>query len=150
MVRILFMNVGGLPFNLAHPKNSEIWNLIGTHHIDIMGMAEVNISWYQIPEVHRLRDRVLSWCKGKHVVTAHNCNDNMSNRYQWGGIAMMSITQVAYQVLKSGQDPSNLGCWVWTRYCAQNRVVTQVIMAYRPCVPSTGGAMTVYAQHKST
>ncbi len=49
-VWMVFINLGGLPLNNSHIKNTEVQYFMSINGIDIMGMAETNVNWYQLPE----------------------------------------------------------------------------------------------------
>ena len=59
---------------------------------------------------------------------------------------MTSINEAAHRIIQRGQDPSGLGCWIWTLYRGPHDVTLRVIVAYQPCVPSSGGENTAYNQ----
>ncbi len=60
ITRLLFMNVGGLPFSNQHPKNIQICTMVQANQVDILGMAETNINWSELPFCHWLIERGLT------------------------------------------------------------------------------------------
>ena len=53
-----------------------------------------------------------------------------------------------HQTQSTGQDPSGLGRWAWTRYRGRQGIHLRVVTAYRP-VLNTSGALSVWNQQKA-
>ena len=63
-------------------------------------------------------------------------------------MTVLSINTAAHRVCKSGQDPTGLGRWCWTKYGGKHGVSVMVICAYRQCNPHDPGENTVHYQHQ--
>jgi hypothetical protein len=81
------------------------------------------------------------------VSWAHNRTAAPRQARQYGGCSLFSINKVAHRAVEKGQDSSNLGRWVWTRYKGRDNNTLCIITAYRPNPPQ--GPFTVYAQHNA-
>jgi len=47
-VKIMFQNINGLPVSTTHPKNDSIQDTINRLHLDILGVAKVNVAWHKV------------------------------------------------------------------------------------------------------
>jgi len=65
---------------------------------------------------------------------------------QVGGIALMSINKLVYNVDTLGADTWGLGQWAWTRYRGKGGKHTWVVVCYQP-VYNDKGPLLVYNQH---
>ncbi len=88
-IRIIFMNVRGLPQLNAHHNNEELRRLTTNQ----MLMCWVN--WRKSLGNQRLGERTLTWWETRHIVVSasHNTNDDSNSRQQWGGVSLFSINQ---------------------------------------------------------
>ncbi len=92
----MFFNIGGLPFHNSAPKNKEFTTIVRVHRIDILGVAEVNINWNNLPFMHQLQERMMPWWEARRVSWVHNTHDEWKSWHQWGGVAMFSINKMAH------------------------------------------------------
>ena len=74
---------------------------------------------------------------------------NISKRYQPGGVASFTTNKLAYKIFgkNNGQDESNLGRWVWTKYQGKDGKILRVVTVYRPVKKGEGGSQSTYKQH---
>jgi hypothetical protein len=148
-LRIGFLNINGLPPSTDDPKNKLLYNSITNNQIGILGMTELNKCWHLLPDKDKWKERSRGWWETSHSNLSYNRNDNtLSTVYQPGGTAIISIENTSHRIIKSGQDPSGLGRWTWTRYRGKHNVSLRVICAYRPCQPSSAGPNTAYNQQQ--
>ena len=61
LLRIATLNINGLPKEPRHVKNSLIREAIASHHIDIIGLSEINIKWDRLYPSNRLKQRASRW-----------------------------------------------------------------------------------------
>jgi hypothetical protein len=57
---------------------------------------------------------------------------------------LFSANKAAHRAVIKGQDKSNLGRWVWTKYKGKRDQTLRIFTAYRPNPPQ--GQFTIYAQ----
>jgi hypothetical protein len=124
------------------------------NEFDIFGLAETNVNWSRLNASAQFHERTLhTWAK-THASLAYNRTvpsrspsslRSLSAFHQYGGVALLSTTQAAHQVSKSGRDPTGLGRWTWTSYQGRSPVSLKVVTAYRPCL--SDGPLSTYSQH---
>ena len=156
--RIGFLNHGGFPvLSCRIPasqarncicKNCELRAFISQHRFDVIGLAESNLHWRNVPVEDRLQERTRQWWECIHMSTAYFQKFNAASASQHGGVTLWSINKAAHRVTTSGQDTDGLGRWTWTQYRGRNNVSLRVVTAYRP-VRNTTGAMSVWNQQRS-
>ena len=73
----------------------------------------------------------------------------ISKPYQPRRTGVVLSQTIAPRFIGIGIDTSGLERWTWTRLRGRDRAIT-IILAFRPCKPSTAGVQTVYAQHTRT
>ena len=148
-LRIGMININGLPDSNTHAKNHSLYNALMKLDPDIMGLAETNQHWRSISSEHQWRNRTLSWWETSHSTIAFNTKDiKSSSSFQPGGVILQSINKAVHRIIQSGKDPSGLGRWAWTLYRGKQNMTLRVVCAYRPCVPSSLGVQTTFAQHQ--
>ena len=149
-IRIAFQNINGFGFDKEEVKFQRIFNFLAKYKIDKLGVAEANVFWPKINVKKRLWDRTRGWFEGLSINTAYNTNDvNISKRYQPGGVASFTTNKLAYKIFgkNNGQDESNLGRWVWTKYQGKDGKILRVVTVYRPVKTGGGGSQSTYKQH---
>jgi len=129
---IIFQNVHGLPKHNHHPKNDSLRCFLTEHQVDVMGMSEVNVAWHQVNFHERLGSRTSEWFESRHVMTAWNQHESFHSTVQTGGVAVLTINKLTYQVALMGCNPTGLGRWMWTHFWGKHAHHTHVITCYRP------------------
>ena len=80
---------------------------------------------------------------------AYNTTDEASKVCQRGGCLQLLRNQADNSYIASGQDPTGLGRWTWTRHQGKGNVTLKVYTAYRTCPPTTNiGSSTIHKQHQ--
>jgi len=74
--------------------------------MDIIGMAEMGISWNRIPTKDRLWERTRGWFESVKLAVAHNRQDTTTSNIQWGGTSLWSLNNAAHRAIESGSDLS--------------------------------------------
>jgi hypothetical protein len=59
-----------------------------------------------------------------------------------------SMNKISHRVCGQGNGNSRLGRWTWTKCKGVNNITFKVIMAYRPCCPTTAGELMAYSQQE--
>jgi hypothetical protein len=153
-LRLGFQNIGGLPESSLHPKNDLLRAFVLKNEFDIFGLAETNVNWSRLNASAQFHERTLHTWDKTHASLAYNrtvpSRSPSSLRsllafHQYGGVALLSATQAAHRVSKSGRDPTGLGRWTWTSYQGRSPVSLKVVTAYRPCL--SDGPLSTYSQH---
>ena len=70
-LRIITVNINGLPKNTHHPKYGMLREAISTTKSDIVGLSEINIKWDRLYPTNRLKQRVSRWWKILRIVRSH-------------------------------------------------------------------------------
>jgi hypothetical protein len=152
-LRLGFQNIGGFPESPLHPKNYLIRSFVLKNEFDIFGLAESNVNWSQLNASAQFHERILHTWDKTHASLAYNRTVTsrspsslraVSSFHQYGGVALLSTTQAAHRVSKSGLDPTGLGRWTWTSYQGRSFVSLKVVAAYRPCL--SDGPSSTYSQ----
>jgi len=143
----MFQNINRFPMFTNDSKNDSIREFINGTQADIVGMVEMGICWHQLPMKDRLWERTRGWFESLKVTAAYNRHDKHTPTVQWGGTSLWSLNNAAHRVFDSGDDPSGLGRWSWTRYQGRSNITLRVISAYHPCAST--GPLTVYSQHQN-
>jgi len=73
VLRVRFLNVGGLPLQQNNFKEEAIWQGLSTYAFDIFGVAETNIDWRLLQEQDCLYSRARTWWESLHLSFGHNC-----------------------------------------------------------------------------
>ena len=145
-IRLLFVNIHGIPATDEHPKNSMIREAITRTGASITGFAETNIHWNKLSGKNRWEERSLGWWEDMRSTTCNNTMESPKKYYQPGGTMMISRGRAKYRIVGSGIDPSNMGRWSWQLFSGKRGVTTRVITAYRPC--KSNGLTSTYMQHR--
>ncbi len=74
----------------------EIQVLVWNNNMDILGLAEANINWKNIPFMHRLQEHTMTWWESGRIATANNHHDRNKSRHHWGGVAIFSINKISH------------------------------------------------------
>jgi len=118
-MRLIFQNVNGLPTTPKHPKLDSIQSFMALNQVDVMGVSEVNVAWHTIPTNNRLHSLTSEWFETRHLSIAWNTHEDPLSTRQIGGVALITTNSLTHQIIESGQDPTALGRWTWTRYRGQ-------------------------------
>ena len=146
-LRIVFQNINGLPIRSSNPKLDSLQAFINNNHVDVMGLSELNSVWHLIPTTSHLPALTAEWFESCHLGLAWNTNEHLLSPCQVGGVALLSTNQLAHKVISTGCDPTNLGCWTWTRYRGQQGLYLRIVSCYRP-VFNAKGPLSAYNQHR--
>jgi len=148
-LRICFQNVGGIPHDNVHIKNSQIISFVNSSETDILALSEINVGWRHLPIHQRMHERTRGWWEALHLSLGYYQSDPLvQSAFQPGGTAVLSINQAAHRVHSSGSDISGLGRWSWTRYSGKGEVALRVVSAYRPVYNPTG-PLSVYNRQRA-
>jgi len=139
---IIFQNVHGLPKHNHHPKNNSLCCFLTEHQVDVMGMSEVKVAWHQV-HFHESGSCTSKWFESHHVMRAWNQHESFHSTAQTGGIAVLTIDKLMYQVALTGCDPTGLGCWTWTHFLGKHAHYTHVITCYDPVKNDKGLSLSI-------
>jgi hypothetical protein len=128
--RIGLLNPLGFTVQVNSAKDDQLREFMREAEIDIMNFLEVNVCWHKVSPRNRLDEHMMGWFETLHKSAAYNVREGSPCRQQFRGNVILSINNVAHQVLKSGRDETGLGQWVWTQYQGQNGIITRVVCAY--------------------
>ena len=143
-----FLNINGWPKDPFDPKNKQLQSRINDHDFNAFAMTEMNRYWPALPMQDRLYERTFKWWQSLHISQAFNKDFKPLSDFHPGGTALFSRNHAASRAMKSGQDPSGLGRWTWTRYRGHKEITLRVVSAYCPVI-NKSGPMSVYNQHKT-
>ena len=147
-LRIVGLNVSGLPADPNGVKYQDLHAFILTYNVDILCLSELNQAWNLLPETSHFRQVVRPWFRSTFTRVAHFHDSHLASSYQRGGTAILIRDQHTGRVCGSGCDPSGLGRWVWVRLRGHDRSHLRVYSAYRPvCNPRD--IESVWNQHQA-
>lgn len=144
--RLAFQNINGLEGSQSSSKKEELKQLIATYGIDVLGMAEVNINWTNVPSSKRFA-QTHNWWDMATSSLSYNLHDDRTTKYQAGGTCTLMIGSLASRRIHAGTDPRGLGRWSSITIRGKANTIITFITAYRPCPPARNGPTTVYSQH---
>jgi hypothetical protein len=72
ILRIGFLNIGGLPFQQDSFKDQELRQGLTALDFDIFGIAEMNLDWRTVLEQDRLYSRTREWWESSHISISSN------------------------------------------------------------------------------
>jgi hypothetical protein len=114
MVRRTFQNPQGIgPINrIRECQSSKINSLKETllkHHVDILGLAEVNKDWRIIPQQETMWHVTEGWFEYRRLATSINARIPSSQMMQFGGTMLLAMNKIAYNIVSIEEDPQQLG-----------------------------------------
>ena len=146
---VAFQNIQGLPLNLYSEKHTQIINIINKLHIDLLGIAEINLNLSCLPSSQQWKER-FKHLLHKHTICSTNTNTTAIKKIVYGGTAQLAVNTLAHRALLSGTDPSGFGRWSWTRFIGRHGIHLRIITGYRPVSNSNSdGPLQVANQHES-
>jgi hypothetical protein len=150
-IRLFFQNVHGLCYSTGLEDYRYYLQSNKTYHIDIMGLAETNVSWHHLYlqfEFEQIWRRILTICKvefGSPTQVDDNALSNSS--YQAGGLIQLSLGPLTSAIFgKSIIDPSGLGRWRGVIFRGSDQFSLSVITAYRMTWGYVESLMTMIRQ----
>jgi len=143
--------LGGLPVNPTNSKYDDLLSFILSAEPDVTAMQEIGINFSNCGSEDQWKqrihwDRILDSHKAKTIV-AWNRHDHNHEKHQYGGTAILALGKTSFYAAGSGQDPTQLGRWCWTRYRGSNNTTLRIVSFYRPHNSQTNGTKTVMSQH---
>lgn len=149
MVRILFQNPQGIGrLDLNGQMHTDKLNAIKTftlkHAVDVVGFAEVNKDWRNIPQSQTLWEATSGWFEYQRLITGINQRINSSSQIQFGGTLLLTINETAHRIVATDKDPRLLGRWTSVLLNGKNGKKCRMVCAYCPCIST--GPTSVYAQ----
>ena len=110
-------------------------------------MAELNLNFQHLGPSSQWYER-FKGLRRNHSIHAFNKHDSSDSNILYGGTALISMGSCSHRALKSGEDTSGLGRWVWTLFAGRNRTKLRIISGYRPNPDSSDSTGSVYSQHE--
>ena len=151
IIRIACQNLGCLGIlNTANDKQDSAIKWIVNNEIDIMAWQEVGIAFHKLPGYDKFHERIRDrrWKKVR-TIQANNIHDD-SDKFQWGGTALISVNEAAFRITEVTKDASGLGRWCSMVFEGKNAHKVRVFSSYNPCKSNHNQKLqTVYAQHKT-
>jgi hypothetical protein len=147
IVRIGLQNMQLLPENSKHYKSRQSIDHIKQGEYDVWLMNEVGLCWPKLAAVDQWFERILGKLNDSHSLFAHNNQElELSSTIQYGGVGVVSSSEIKHRIIDQGRDPSGLGRYVWIRLQGKEGHTTRIVSAYRPC--QSDGAGSVFRQHQ--
>jgi len=143
VLRIGFLNIGGLSPQKNNFKDDSLRHGISAHDFDVFGLAKTNFDWHLVREEDRLYLRTKEWWESVHLSLTHNHTMTPIANKRWGGTALFSLNQASHRVIDKGCDPTNLGRWCGALYRGKNNHLLRVFSAYCP-----NPLQSVFSQHR--
>jgi hypothetical protein len=147
VARVYFQNVNGISSADRFSAASAVGMYADSKSVDILGMAETNLNWND-REIKNGCTRRLREFLGDIKVQASASLVTFGTAYQPGGTAMIIRGRWLGRVIKSNQDPHNMGRWSCTLLLGKQGRKFAIVTAYQVCqqtIARTGGS-TAFAQ----
>jgi hypothetical protein len=145
--RYMFQNIQGLPVNPRGYKHQQIGTAFNATEADAFGMAELNLNFKQLGPASQWYER-FKGLRRNHSIHAYNKHDSSDSNVLYGGTALICMGSCSHRALRSGEDPSGLGRWVWTLFAGRNGTKLRILSGYRPNPDSSDSTGSVYSQHE--
>ncbi len=130
--RIAFRNINSLPPHLPDPKHDQLINDIRNGQFDIIGLAETNLRWHNLPDSDKPRQRFKGIFEHTHIAYSYNTQDHYyTDKRQSGGTAIISRDISCNRIITWGSDERKLGRWSWVQYRGSPSTL-RIITIYRP------------------
>lgn len=147
-IRLLFQNPQRLgrmndKDSMYTDKLNTMKNVILKHEVDVIGFAEVNKDWRNIPQTQTFWHTTEGWFEYRRMVTGINQQVFSTSPIQFGGTLLMTTNQTAHRTMKSDKDSRLLGRWTSVLLQGKQNKQCRIICAYCPCIST--GTNTVYA-----
>jgi Endonuclease/Exonuclease/phosphatase family. len=149
MLRILFQNPQGLGHmdtneRLHTDKLNAIKTVTIKQDVDIVGFAEVNKDWRNIPQSQTFWEATSGWFEHRRLVTSNNTTVASSSPNQFGGTLLLATNEAAHRLTTTDKDQRQLGRWTSMLLNGKNGKRCRIICTYCPCISL--GTSSVYAQ----
>jgi hypothetical protein len=145
--RFIFQNIQGLPINPHSHKHQQIGTALRETEADTFGIAELNLNFGVLGPSFQWTERFRNMSRN-HSVHSYNRHDSSKKRILFGGTAQIATGACSHRVIKSGEDETGMGRWVWTLFAGRNNIKLRVISGYRPNPDQSDRPGTVYSQQE--
>ena len=127
-LRVGLLNIRTFPSTVMHHKNKSIFQMINDHHLDCLGMTEINTYWPSLSTQQQLQERTREWFDTTVSAEAYNYhNTRMCN--QQGGAAIIAKHQLVHRSCKRKYD--TLVRWMMMSFKEKKGLNLRVVSAYR-------------------
>ena len=141
--RIGFQNINGLPLK-NNLKSETIVQVIKDYDFDYFGMQEINTHERILPPQDQWKRKFTT--HNTQAATNQHCPSQQKILY--GGTAHFLNQNLSLRQIEHGQDPTNLGRWIWTLLRGKQGIQVRIISGYRPVEDTSNRPHTVYSQHE--
>jgi hypothetical protein len=142
-VRLGFQNINGLPIN-NNLKSETLIQVIQDYNFSYFGIQEINIHERLLPPSQKWK-RKFPYI---HTQSATNQHSPSLRRILHGGTAHFLDSDFSLRQIDHGQDPTNLGRWIWTLLRGRQGIQVRIISGYRPIEDNTNRPYTVFSQQE--
>jgi hypothetical protein len=145
--RLIYKNLNGLQSTLSskNEKLEKAWRVIDDLQADVLCYNEHRQNLRHQANKNGFRQMFNGGETDLRAITSHNVHENVG-KYQEGGTAMMSYGNLLQQFDPEGSGRNNLGlgCWTYTWFVGDDRIVTRIICGCSPCANKKKDSGTVY------
>ena len=100
-------------------------------------------TWKSLPRFNQ----VLNQFWGRRDISTSDTITPYKSIYKAGESVIISTSNIASTIIKSGEDEGILGHWLYITYSGKNQTKVTTILVYRPCVPNENqGVSTTHSQ----
>jgi len=116
--------------------------------LDYLGMQEINLNLHRLPATKQWKDR-WKMLPRHHTSAATNKHFNPDRRRKHGGVGQLVHPKLSHQIMKTDEDPTGLGRWIWARFRGRDGITLRIVCACRPVQDTTANPGTVYSQQET-
>jgi hypothetical protein len=144
--RIAFQNAHCFPEHSTHYKSRNIVSHLVEHEYDVWMTCEVGLCWRKLLASDQWEERIFGKLHDSTSIFAYNTTEpELEDKIQYGGVGIVTSSEIKHSIVKRGKDPSGMGRWTWIRTAGKEGHHVRYVTAYRPC--ESGGAGSVFQQH---
>ena len=143
--RLCFQNINGLPVEAKNEKHQLLLSSMKEIQADYFGMIELNVNFNCIHPNSMWRERFKIQQHTHHVYNQHSTS---TAKKLYGGVGAILSDNATHRCLESGEDPSGLGRWTWSKLQGKGGMILRIVTAYRPIADQSNRPGTVFSQQE--
>ena len=148
VIQYAFQNIRGFGTHEKHERALQIKQFIDNNHIDIMGMAEVNVNWRNLRQKNTLEQIGRKWYEHTRTMASFNSHNRQKGYSLPGGVASISTGPLSLRATERTHDKRHLGRWGSQRFQGKNGICIRFVSVYVPNVTKEHGEKKIFCQQQ--